>query len=191
MIQQLLAGKRVDLGFLDLDRDAATIAAWTEDPEYWNLYEREIGRPLSRSQVKKKFSADPRFAHQHFRFAIYQRPEHRLIGLASLEWVDWSNSNAALALAIGRPEDRGTGYEADALQALLQYAFHELNLYRLQASAFEYAVSWRQQLELAGFRLEVCRRREILRAGRRWDALIYGILRAEWQPATAGAEGAA
>ncbi len=190
MIQRLLAGKRIDLGILDLERDAAAIAGWTEDPEYWNNYEHEIARPLTKRQVKKKFTPEPKFAHLHFRFTIWQRPEDRLIGLASLEWVDWSNSNASLSLVIGRPEDRRIGYEADALQALLQFAFHELNLYRLQASAFEYAVSWLQLLEETGFRREICRRKEILRAGRRWDALIYGLLRSEWESVHAKPEGA-
>jgi RimJ/RimL family protein N-acetyltransferase len=182
MIQSLLRSDHIQLTALDLDQEAETIAAWTVDPEYWNLYEREIPRPLSAGQVKKKLNVDPRDEYMLFLFGIRAHNDARLIGLAGLEWVDWSNSNAWLSLRIGNASDRGRGIEAESLALLLAYAFRELNLYRVQALVFEYALTWRQTLESAGFNLEVCRREEILRHGRRWNLLMYALFSSEWQP---------
>jgi RimJ/RimL family protein N-acetyltransferase len=182
MIQSLLQGEKVRLAVLDLDRDAESIAGWTSDPEFWNLYDRDVPRPLSPGQVKKKYSLDPKIESMHFPFALRTIQDDRMLGLAGFQWVDWSNSNAWLNVSIGRAEDRSRGFEADTLHVLLTYAFHELNLYRLQAIAFEYALSWRQLLEQAGFTLEVCRRQEIFHHARRWDVLIYGLLAPEWKP---------
>lgn len=181
----MLQNDQIQLSALDLDRDAEAIAAWTEDPEYWNLYEREIPRPLTPGQVKKKLTVDPKDEYMFFSFGIRARSDDRLVGLAGLEWVDWSNSNAWLTVTIGSAADRGHGIEGACSRLLVGYAFHELNLYRVQAIAFEYALTWRQILEQAGFTLEVCRRQEILRHDRRWDVLIYALLAPDWQPLAA------
>ncbi len=191
MIQSLLQGNQVLLTSFDLDRDAETIAGWTQDPEYWNLYDRDIPRPLSPAQVKKKFELSPADEHQNFRFTIRSREDDRLLGLAILHWVDWTNSNAWLTVSIGRPEDRGIGLEVDALQTLLCFAFDELNIFRVQSAVVEYAVSWQQILEATGFRLEVCRRKEVLRVERAWDLLVYGLLAPEWRRSPTSGEGKA
>jgi RimJ/RimL family protein N-acetyltransferase len=181
MIQSLLQGEQILLTSLDLDRDAETIAGWTNDPEYWNLYDRGVPRPLSPAQIRKKYALSEADESVNFQLAIRSRADDRLLGLAIFHWVDWSNSNAWLSIAIGSAEDRGGGLESDTLRAMLRFAFHELNLYRVQAVAIEYALTWRQLLEVTGFTLEVCRRQEVLRADRAWDLLIYGLLASEWK----------
>ncbi len=183
MVQSILLGEHIHLTALDLEHEAATIAGWTQDPEFWNLYDREIPRPLSPTQVKKKYTVEPKNELTDFPFAIRARVDERLVGIASLHWVEWSNSNAWLTLSIGSAEDRWRGLETETLDLLLTFAFRELNLYRLQVNAPEYALSWRDLLEKQGFKLEVCQREEIQGASRAWDMLIYGLLAEEWAPA--------
>ncbi|MBP1701288.1 MAG: family N-acetyltransferase, partial [Chloroflexi bacterium] len=60
-------------------------------------------------------------------------------------------------------------------------AFSELNLYRLGAEIPEYNLGALRLFEKVGFTQEVCRRQALNRDGRRWDALIYGLLRLEWE----------
>ncbi len=64
---------------------------------------------------------------------------------------------------------------------MLTYAFRELNLYRIAAPTFEYNERAIKFLECAGFQLEVRRREAIYRDGKRWDALMFGILCEEWK----------
>jgi RimJ/RimL family protein N-acetyltransferase len=71
---------------------------------------------------------------------------------------------------------------------LLRYAFDELNLYRLSASTVEYNTGAVRFFERAGFVVEVRRRQAIQRDGRRWDLLMLGLLRDEWQQKAAIAE---
>lgn len=180
MIRRLLQSSRTELTVLDLERDAAAISRWTQDPEFWSLYEKDIPRPLSISQVRKKFAVDPREENNLFRFGIWARDENRLVGWTALQWVDWIQGNAWIRLAVGAPQDRNRGYEEDALHLLLEFGFDELNLFRLQVRAFEYDFNFRVLLEKLGFVLEACQRQEVRRPDRRWDLMIYGILRSEW-----------
>jgi len=189
MVQSILHGEHLLLNTLELEHDTAIVAGWTQDPEFWNLYERDIPRPLSPSQVKKKYTIDARDQHSEFLFAIRGKEDGRLIGLARLHWVDWSNSNAWLSLAIGSAADRGRGLETEALDIFLTFAFDELNLFRLQASTPEYALSWREMLEKNGFTVEVCQRKEIQRGEQTWDMLIYGLLAEEWAAKRTGKAG--
>ncbi len=63
---------------------------------------------------------------------------------------------------------------------MLRYAFDELNLHRLTAMTFEYNTAALNFLQRAGFQIEVRRRQAVNRDGRRWDAIVLGLLRDEW-----------
>ena len=84
-------------------------------------------------------------------------------------------------LGIGDPDDRGRGYGSEALGLMLNYAFQELNLYRLTAVIPENNPAARHLFEEAGFQEEVRRREALHRGRRRWDVIHMGLLRAEWE----------
>jgi RimJ/RimL family protein N-acetyltransferase len=86
-----------------------------------------------------------------------------------------------LQIGIGDRNDRGQGHGTEALDMLLRYAFDELNLYRVAAATVEYNTGAIRFLERAGFVVEVCRRQAIQRDGKRWDAVMLGLLRDEWK----------
>jgi RimJ/RimL family protein N-acetyltransferase len=86
-----------------------------------------------------------------------------------------------VGIGIGEAEYRGKGYGTDAMQVILGFAFRELNLHRVSLSVFEYNPRAIRSYEKAGFRHEGRLRAEINRDGRRWDVLMMGILRTEWE----------
>jgi RimJ/RimL family protein N-acetyltransferase len=64
---------------------------------------------------------------------------------------------------------------------VLRYSFEELNLHRVSVSVAgdnERAIRF---FERAGFVVEAQRRQALHRDGRRWDLLIMGLLKEEWQ----------
>ncbi len=180
MDRQLFEGERIRLVAPDPDRDAEIESRWTHNPEYLRLISLDPARPLSPNVVKKRYEAE-KDDRNSFRFAILSRADNRLVGFVRLERVNWSNGGGWLSLGIGSPADRGQGYGTEALGLALRYAFAELNLYRLTAITFEYNQRAAHFLERAGFTLEVRRRQVINRDGRRWDVLMYGLLRSEWE----------
>jgi RimJ/RimL family protein N-acetyltransferase len=200
---RLFEGPRVRLAPPDPEKDAEIESAWTHDGEYLRLVDLAPARPLSPSQVKKKYEQLEKEAEKNFYFAVRLRdkpaegPEGpgRLIGFVRLFWVDWMHGSAALNLGIGAPADRGQGYGSEALGLILQYAFDEMGLHRVAAAAAAYNTGALRFLERHGFSPEVRRRQAVARDGQRWDVVMYGLLRAEWEQrraaeAASGAGGA-
>jgi RimJ/RimL family protein N-acetyltransferase len=185
----LFEGKTIRLSSINYEKDAEIESKWTHDPETMRLLRPEPVRPLTPAQVKKKYEAIEKEEEESkslFHFTIRLCEDDRLVGIARLNWVDWANGNAHLSIAIGDPADQGHGYDAEALNLLMNYAFTELNLYRLSAEIVEFNEAGLQLFRRAGFVEEVCRRQAQDRSGQRWDVLHLGILRSEWE-ALAGA----
>ena len=89
---------------------------------------------------------------------------------------------ADLAIFIG-PEYQGAGYGREAMELALRYAFHELNLFRVQLYVFGYNTRAINLYESIGFVREGTLRQSIHRDGVRYDTYVYGILRDEWAAA--------
>lgn len=198
MDKSLLDGRLIRLTPIDVEQDAEVESEWTHDPEYLQLLGLDVARPLSPAHLKKKYEdLEKKMAESgdQFYFAVRLQPgdivesEHtrtivsasRLVGFTELTWVSWNHGAAYMRLGIGDPDDRGKGYGSEALALMLNYAFQELNLFRLTAVIPEYNQVAMQLFERAGFVEEVRRRQAIHRYGRCWDVIHMGILRAEWE----------
>jgi RimJ/RimL family protein N-acetyltransferase len=182
---QLFEGELIRLAPPDPEKDAETESKWTHDPDYQRLISAQPVRPLSPGQIKKKYEeAEKEKKHNQFVFALRTRADDgagRLIGFARIEHIEWNHGHGVVSLGIASPDDRGKGYGTEALRLLLRYAFDELNLHRLTANAFEYNTAALRFLEKAGFTVEVRRRQALNRDGRRWDWILLGLLREEWE----------
>jgi RimJ/RimL family protein N-acetyltransferase len=104
-----------------------------------------------------------------------------LIGDIQLANIDWRNRSASLGLGIASQSQRGRGYGADAALVLVRYGFEQLDLCRISASTLEYNVAAQHVLAKCGFAQEGCEREAIYCAGRRWNRLTYGLLRADFE----------
>lgn len=196
---QLFESPRLRLAPPDPDKDAEIESGWTHDGEYLRLVDLAPARPLSPSQVRKKYEQLEKEAEKNFYFALRLRetpaegPEGpgRLIGFVRLFWVDWMHGHALLSLGIGAPADRGQGYGSEALGLILRYAFEELGLHRLTAATAAYNTGALRFLGRHGFQAEVRRRQAVARDGQYWDVVLLGLLRSEWEARRAEAEAAA
>jgi RimJ/RimL family protein N-acetyltransferase len=194
--KSLLEGRLIRLTLIDVEKDAEIEAGWTHDPEYGRMLSSEMVRPLSAEHLKKKYEdLEKKMAESGDRFYFAIRLQagddaegdnnetdesaNRLVGFTELTWVSWNHGAAYLMLAIGDPENRGKGYGGEALALMINYAFEELNLFRLTAVIPEYNRVALQLFEQAGFFEEVRRRQALHRYGRRWDVIHMGILRDE------------
>jgi RimJ/RimL family protein N-acetyltransferase len=182
----LYDGRLIVLSSVDAEKDAPVESGWTHDTDYLRLLGVSPARPLSAWQVKKRYEKLDKEIEEEknlFYFALRTRSENpdesRLVGFASVEWIEWNNGQGWIRLGIGDPADRGKGYGSEALRMLIRYAFGELNLYRLSASVPEYNRAALHVLQKAGFQVEVRRRKAILRDGEACDLLVLGLLRDE------------
>ena len=79
------------------------------------------------------------------------------------------------------PDYWGRGYVPEAARALIDLAFKELNLHKIELSCFGYNLQSQRVAEKLGFTLEACIRDRKDAQGNRCDDLRYGLLKSEWE----------
>jgi RimJ/RimL family protein N-acetyltransferase len=174
LFRPLFQGKLVRLT-APREEDAAWFADWSTDDQYGRMLDDDPIRPQSPANFGH-FSGGGSDPYFHVRTLM----EDKLIGFVVLFNLKWASQTAEMAIGIGESTYRGKGYGSEALALLLNYAFNELNLYRVGLSVMAYNQPAIRAYERAGFVLEGARRGMVLREGRRYDLLLYGILREEW-----------
>jgi RimJ/RimL family protein N-acetyltransferase len=181
---QLFEAKDVRFGPIDHETHPDIESRWTHDDEFMRQMELNPVRPLSPAMVKKQYEAIEKEMQEQrdlFYFTIRTREDDRFIGMASIEYVDWTNGNGFLTLGIGEADSRRKGYGTQALTLLLRYAFGELNLYRVTAVVPAYNEGALRLFHKFGFVEEVRRRKALHRDGQFWDIIGLGLLNTEWQ----------
>jgi RimJ/RimL family protein N-acetyltransferase len=179
LARSLFQGDRITLAAIDPETDAATLAGWSHDSEFMRAIDPAPLRPQTVAQVKERLG-DPDEAAARYQFLIRTRSGDRAIGFARLERFQWIHGTAMVCLGIADPADRGRGYGWEAIALMVNYAFSELNLYRLGAIVPGDNPGGLAFLERMGFRIEVRRREAVQRDGQRWDLLHLGLLASEW-----------
>ena len=181
---QLFEGRDIRFGPIDHDRDPGIESIWTHNAQFMRMFDLSPARPMSAAMIKKQYEKLEKQVEEEknqYYFTVRSREDDRLIGKAVIEWIEWTNSNAFLRLGIGAAEDRRKGYGSQALKMMMRFAFVELNLYRISANVQEYNEPAVGLLKKYGFVEEVRRRQGLDRDGRRWDLLVFGLLKDEWQ----------
>jgi [ribosomal protein S5]-alanine N-acetyltransferase len=118
-------------------------------------------------------------ARDLFQWGVALRSDGRVIGTCTLAHLDVDNLRAELGFALGRAH-WGRGYIGEALPVLLDFAFGELGLRRLEADVDPRNHRSIRTLERLGFQPEGLLRERWFVAGEVQDSALYGLLRREW-----------
>jgi [ribosomal protein S5]-alanine N-acetyltransferase len=97
------------------------------------------------------------------------------IGCCDLSEIDHHHARAEVGFLFGR-RHWGQGYAAEAMAAIMEYAFDGLGLQRLWARFHAGNEKSRALLERLGFVYEGTLRGHVLREGVRRDCVLYGRL---------------
>ncbi len=116
---------------------------------------------------------------QHVYLGVFTH-DGKLLGDIQLAHIDWRQRTAKIGLGIARQVVRGQGYGKDATVTLLRYAFQHLDLHRVSAETANHNLAAQRILEKCGFVREGQEREAIFCDGRRWDRIMYGLLRPEF-----------
>ena len=79
------------------------------------------------------------------------------------------------------PDYWGLGYVPETASTLIDLAFKELGLHKIELTCFGYNVQSQRVAEKLGFTLEARIRDRKDAQGNRCDSLIYGLLKSEWE----------
>jgi RimJ/RimL family protein N-acetyltransferase len=178
-LANLLRGEQVRLNALTAD-DIPTIARWYEDVELLRLYDARLARPKSESELRKWLEG-PEKAENTITFAVRLLDSDELIGYTELDGILWPHGVGGFSIAIGDRTNWGKGYGYEAARLTLAFAFGEVNLHRITATIFSYNEHSIALFEKLGFQYEGVFREFLQRDGKRYDMLLYGLLRREWE----------
>ena len=156
--------------------DAEAVQRWLDtDVVHFN----EARYPWSLADVRKRSGegSEPTFGHA--RFAVERKSDGQLIGDVAIHEASPENRAGWLALVFG-PDARGQGFGSDALRVLCRFAFEMMNLNRLELEYVGSNDRARRVYEKAGFREEGRRRDAYFILGRYEDAVVMGLLRADF-----------
>ena len=174
----LLVGKLVRLTAQQYD-DRETLARWSNDVELNRLWDDSPVRPRSADyfgDLGKGKDSD----YRRFEFAVRPLDDNKLIGTLELS-IMWVHQIAWLGMGIGEPAYRDRGFGTDALRLGVNYGFRELNVFRITLSAYSYNVRAIHVYEKVGFVREGLLRGMVQRDGQRYDEVMMGLLRSDWE----------
>ncbi|MBN2910131.1 GNAT family N-acetyltransferase [Polycladomyces sp. WAk] len=136
MVKPLFAGERVRLSPL-ADSDLDVIAQWYADGQ-WIRMLSAFEVPMTRERLEQ-WANRYRNDEKSFLFGVRTKDDNRLVGTVTLEDILWNHGTGWLSISVG-PKHRGNGYGEEALRLILDFAFDECNLHRVQLTVFAYNV---------------------------------------------------
>lgn len=149
----------------------------------------EVTRFLGHAPWKAMADADAWFqrmaaqqaAGSALEFVIEAKQTGIVLGRCGLFAYEEANAQARVGYILGRPHWR-QGFMREALTALIDCAFHELGVRRLEAEVEAQNTASAKLLLGLGFTREGVLRERWITNGKTMDAEVYGLLRREWPP---------
>lgn len=108
--------------------------------------------------------------------------EDVIVGCVYLLDIDYINLSADLHIMIGEKECRGKGVGTFAIASMVNHAFFNLNLRRIQLEVLDSNEVAKNLYKKIGFVEEGRKRKAVYKTGKYVDEIIMGLLREEYQP---------
>ena len=175
----VLTGKNVILRPITLD-DAPQMFAALSDEESMRLTGTQATYTLEQVEAFCRKISSPE-ADDRADFAITLPDDPTYIGEAVLNNIDWENSNASFRIAMASHENFGKGYGTEATRLILQYAFEQLKLHRVELEVYDFNPRAQHVYEKVGFVTEGVRRDVLLWEGQYQSAITMSILADEYR----------
>ncbi len=183
----MYAGDKVILRALE-KKDIPYIYDYINDYSTYSSFTDSPVTPKSTESVEKWTDYDN---PSIITFAVDDKDEGRFIGTCQLRDIDRLSGRCWLSILIGDKNSRGKGYGRDIMKLLLNYAFMELNMYKVSLRVYSDNPSAYSLYEKTGFTREGILKKEIYRKGKYMDQIQYSILKDMWMEKTSSGEGTA
>lgn len=158
--------------------DAKAIFNYRSDAET-NKYQAWIPKTIDDvDSFLNKISPEIDIADTWFQFAIVEIKNTKIIGDVGIHFVDGEQAELGCTLA---KKYHGKGYATEALKAVMDYLFNELNKHRIIGSIDPKNVSSIELVERLSFK-KVAHFKESLLINGEWvDDIVYAFLKKEWK----------
>jgi RimJ/RimL family protein N-acetyltransferase len=103
-----------------------------------------------------------------------------VVGVVFLHSINEPDRRARFAIGLFSPQFMGLGLGSEATRLVLQYAFTDMGLHRVDLRVLEFNETARRAYERCGFVLEGRERESCWLGGRWYDDLLMGVLAQEF-----------
>lgn len=159
-------------------KDIEIINRWRNDPELIG----SLGAPFRYINAE----VDQRWYEQYMnsrgscvRCAVVDEKDE-ILGLVSLMSIDSVNRSAHLHIMIGNLENRGKGIGTFAVCELVNHAFNNLNLRRIELGVLETNEPAIRLYQKVGFVREGVKRQSVYKNGAYLNLIMMGLLRDDY-----------
>jgi ribosomal-protein-alanine N-acetyltransferase len=174
-----LSGDRVTLRPTESE-DLDAVREWVNDPRVWRP--AMDAKPMNADLAEEFFETVLTTEDDvHCTICVDDEP----VGHATLTGSQYgpTSTDRARSMELAYyldPDLHGEGYGSEGAGLLVQYAFEDLNLRRIEAGVGEFNDASIGLLESLGFEREGSRREAAYYRGDYYDMHMYGLLREEW-----------
>ena len=179
VFQPILEDERIRLTAIE-DDDMEHILDWHQDTDFLMRLHGEPAQPFYMKPLKEMIESW-RSDRNGFAFAI--RPHEMdgtIAGIVAVFGISWVHGTGMLGVNLGR-ENQDKGYGGASIRLLLDFAFREANLHRVELYVFGFNAPGLHLYEKLGFTHEARYREVLFRYGGWHDILLMGMLRHEWE----------
>lgn len=138
--------------------------------------------PLDASQILPYLHTAQGEHPSNLMFKAVEPETGQYVGHCELIRIDWRNQSARIGrILVGPQELRGQGLGEQIVRALLQIAFDELHLHRVDLGVYDFNRPAIACYEKVGFQMEGILRESHRHENEYWNACNMGILEWEWR----------
>lgn len=164
-------------------KDLPEINRWRNNPELISF----LGAPyrfINLNVDEKWFENYMNNRISTIRCAIVDDSKDEILGLVSLISIDYINQTAELHIMVGNSRNQGKGIGSYALSAMLDHAFFNMNLRRIELTVLEDNTRACHLYEKEGFVREGVKRKAKYKNGKWVNMFLYSILKEEYYQKT-------
>ena len=177
--QVLLQTERLSLRPLHAS-DASAILSIRSNPIVMRYHSSPPWTSIDQAYALIAVATEALQTGDHLRLAIERKQDHALIGTCGLFHLDQQCRRAEIGYEL-HLDAWGKGYMHEAQWALLEYAFSDLALNRIEADIHPANIASAKSVERLGFRKEGHLRERWIVGGEVSDSIIYGLLASDWR----------
>lgn len=171
-----IRGKRIILRE-QREEDAPLFAHWFNQPQV--MFQCGFEKPTDEEKVKRQITVDHR-SEDSLWFTITDG-EGRIVGETGLLWMFPAWHQTDLTIIIPDPQMQRKGYGTEAMEIMLDLAFHEYKMHRVSIGVVARNTSALKFYKKMGFRQEGVLEEAYYYKGAYSDFVMMRILSREWR----------
>lgn len=165
-----------------LPEDIEAIFAYRSDPDINRFLTH---RPKTFDEVAERIAVQPKLINEPntwFQLVLIERESGTLIGDIGLHFLEAKGTKQQVELGYTlRKESHGKGLATEALKAVINYLFHDLDKHRIVASIDPENEPSLKLVERLGFRKEAHFVKSLFLHGEWVDDVVFALLAEEWK----------